>query len=237
VRDGTRLSAEAGAIAGSANVSLTGAVGIRSLRADGLDSRSAATWRAGLAYRVSPGAGMGVGYSHYALDETALLMGSDVDVDEVSVEGDLLLTERLSFGAGAGRAWFTDDNDRWSAVAALTQRVSSRLALGLYGRAMGYDEPGTGYFSPDRFLLGELRGSYSIGTRRFEGRLSGGFGAQQVGEDGDTQSEWHAEARIARRWAASNEVALSGGVSTSAAASTTGAYRYYTAALTVRLGL
>lgn len=237
IRDGTRLSAEAGVILGAGNVSLTGAAGVRSLDADGLDSRTAATWRAGLSYRFAPTAGIGLNYSHYTLDETALLMGSDIDADEVSVDGDIQVTDRLSFGAGAGRTWFNDDNERWSVIAALTERATSRLYLGLYGRAMGYDQPGTGYFAPDRFLLGEVRGSYSLGSRRFEARISGGLGAQQIGEGGDAQTEWHAEARVARRWAVINEVALSGGVSNSAAASTTGAYRYYTAVLTLRLGL
>lgn len=237
VRNGTRLSAEAGATLGTGNVSLTGAVGVRSLNADGFDSRTAATYRASLYYRAIPAAGLGIGYAHYTLDEAALLLGSDIDVDEINVDGDAQLTDRLTLGVGAGKAWFSDDNERWSAAAALTQRVTRRVSLGLFGRAMGYDQLGTGYFAPDRFLLGELRGSYTYTTRRFEGRLSGGFGAQQIGEDGDAQSEWHAEARLARRWGAINELALSGGVSNSAAASTTGAFRYYTAALTLRLGL
>lgn len=237
IRDGTRLSAEAGATVEAGNVSLTGAIGGRRLAADGFDSRSVATWRASASYRLSPRAGVGVGYSHYSFDETALLLGSDFNIDELSLDGDVQLTDRLSLGVGAGTAWISDDNQRWSAVAALTQRVNSRISLGLFGRAMGYDEPGAGYFAPDRFLLGELRGAYTYSTRRYEGRLSGGFGAQQIDDGGETQSEWHAEARIARRWAVINELALSGGVSNSAAASTTGAFRYYTAALTLRLGL
>jgi hypothetical protein len=122
-------------------------------------------------------------------------------------------------------------------VVSLTQRVARRFTVGLFGRALGYDARGTGYFAPDRFLVGEVRGSYTYGLRRWEARLSGGLGAQQIGQGGRAQSEWHAEARVARRWSVINEVALSGGFSNSAESSTTGAFRYYTAALSLRLGL
>jgi hypothetical protein len=42
---------------------------------------------------------------------------------------------------------------------------------------------------------------------------------------------------VARRFGVINEVALSGGISNAAVSSTTGAFRYYTAQLTARIGL
>ncbi|HSB54840.1 MAG TPA: tetratricopeptide repeat protein [Gemmatimonadales bacterium] len=236
-RTGTRLSGEAGLTLDRGRVSLTGALGARNLSSDAAADRSLATWRASSRLRLASGAGIGAGYAHYSFDETALLLGRDLDVDELSLDADVEPRQGLSLGAGLGTAWLSDDNQRRWAVLAVTQRVASHFTLGVFGRALGYEARGAGYFAPDRFLVGEARGSYTYGVRRWVMRLSGGFGAQQIGQGASAQSEWHAEARGARRWSVDNEVALSGGISNSAESSTTGAFRYYTAALTVRLGL
>jgi len=237
VQHGTRLSGEAGVTYGRGNLSLTGALGARRLSNEFGTDRSLGTWRASASYRLSPGAGVGLGYAHYSFDETAFLVGNRIDIDEISVDGDAELTPTMSLGVGAGIGWISDNNQRKSLVVALTQRLAQRFTVGVYGRALGYDKKGIGYFAPDRFLVGEARGSYTYGIQRWEAKLSAGLGAQQVGKAGRAQSEWHAEARVARRWATINEVALSGGFSNSAVSSTTGAFRYYTAALSLRLGL
>jgi hypothetical protein len=78
---------------------------------------------------------------------------------------------------------------------------------------------------------------YSVESASWDGRLSGGLGAQQVGRDGDGQSEWHLEARIGRRWGIANRVELFGLVTNSAISSTTGAFRYRSAGVTLRLGI
>jgi tetratricopeptide (TPR) repeat protein len=237
VRNGTRLSGEAGLTLDRGNMSLTGALGARHLSSDAAADRSLATWRASTSLRLAPNAGIGAGYSHYSFDETALLLGRHLDVDELTLDADVEPRPGLSLGAGLGTAWLSDDNQRRWALLALSQRIASRFTFGVFGRALGYDNPGAGYFAPDRFLVGEARGSFTYGVRRWAVRLSGGLGAQQIGQGARAQSEWHAEARAARRWAVDNEVALSGGISNSAESSTTGAFRYYTAALSVRLGL
>ena len=72
---------------------------------------------------------------------------------------------------------------------------------------------------------------------RWETRLSGGLGVQQVGHGSAAQAEGHLEARVARRWATINEVGLGLGYSHSAISSTTGAFDYYTLVLNLRLGL
>jgi hypothetical protein len=236
-RSGTRLSGEAGASYTAGNLSVTGALGARKLAPGSGSGRTTGTWRAGVSYRLSPTAGVGAGYSHTSFDETAFLLTRDVDIDEVSVDGDVELRQDLTLGVGGSVAWLSDDNQRRGLVASLTQRIAQRWTAGLYGRVLGYDNPGVGYFAPDRFLLGEFRGSYTHGWQRWEARVAGGLGAQQVGKSANTQAEWHADVRLLRRWAAVNEAALSAGISNSAASSTTGAFRYYTAALSVRLGL
>lgn len=236
-RSGTRISTEAGATYNFADLSVTGALGARSLAPSGGGGRNTATWRAGASYRIAPTAGLGLGYGHYSFDETAFLLTQDIDVDEVSLDGDVELRRDLSLGYGGSIAWLSDGNQRKAAVVSLTQRLAPRWTAGLYGRIFGYDNPGVGYFGPNRFLVGEARGSYTYGWQRWEARLAGGLGAQQVGSRGRTQAEWHAESRLTRRWSTINEVSVSGGISNSAASSTTGAFHYYTAALTLRLGL
>jgi len=114
--------------------------------------------------------------------------------------------------------------------------LGGRGAAGLYGRALGYAEPGTGYFSPDFYGLAEGRGTMALGGPRWGGRLGAGLGIQQVGRDGAIQSEWHAEGRLAYRWAVVDQVELSAGASNSAASSTSGAYQYFASALTARFG-
>ncbi len=237
VQQGTRLTGEVGATYGHGNASVTAALGGRRLSNSFGTDRSLGTWRASASYQLSPGAGIGAGYAHYSFDETAFLVGNRIDIDELSMDADAELTPTLSLGVGAGLGFISDGNRRRSVVVALTQRVAQRFTIGVYGRALGFGQAGVGYFAPNRFLVGEARGSYTYGRPRWEAKLSGGVGAQQVARQGRAQSEWHAEARLARRWATIDELALSGGFSTSAVSSTTGAFRYYTAALSLRLGL
>jgi len=70
------------------------------------------------------------------------------------------------------------------------------------------------------------------GTRWSAG-LSGGAGVQQV-DTAQVQSQWHADARLARRIGAHWQLEAFAGKSTSAAASAVGAYAYSTASLTLR---
>jgi len=236
-QNGTRLSGEAGLHYDVGNLGLTGALGARILASEQGNDRALPTVLAAASYRIVPTVSAGLGYSHYSIDETAFLIGNDIDIDEVSVEGDIEFRPNLELGAGTGLGFLSDDNSRASAVVNLTRRFPPHLGVGLYGRAMWYDFRGSGYFSPDRFLLAEVRGSYTRGFRGLEARFSAGLGLQQAGSAGVTDGEWHTEIRLTKRWSVSNEVALSGGVTNNAISSATGAYRYYTAALTVRLGI
>jgi len=237
IRTGTRLGGELGLSRDFGNASLTGAVGARRLAPGSGSGRTLATWRASGSYRFSAGAGVGLGYAHYSFDETAFLMARKLDVDEISADADAELRRDLTLGVGGSLAWLSDNNQRRAVVAGLTQRLAQRYTLGLWGRVLSYDNPGVGYFAPDRFVVGEVRGSYTQGWPGWEGKLSGGLGLQQVGKGSVSQSEWHGEARLSRRWGAINEVSLSGGISNSAESSTTGAFHYYTMLLSARLGL
>jgi tetratricopeptide (TPR) repeat protein len=236
-RDGTRLSGEVGATWNWGDFSATGALGARTLNSDFGVDRSLGTWRAAASYRITPTAGGGLGYSHYSFDETAVLLGNDIDIDELSVDFDAELRQNLSLGGGLGVGYVSDDNRRKSAVVALTQQLAQRFTVGVFGRGLWYDFKGNGYFSPDHYLTGEIRGSYTYGLRGWSGRLLAGVGLQQIGSGTGTDGEWRAELKVARRWSVINEIALSGGMNNSAISSASGAYRYYTAVLSMRLGL
>ncbi len=236
-RNGTRISGDASATWDIGNLSVAGALGARKLSSDFGRSRTLPTAQLAASYRVNPAAGLGAGYAHYSLDETAFLIGGDLDIDELSADADLQLRPTLGLGVGAGVGFLSDNNSRSSAVVNLSWKLPSRFTAGFFGRGLWYNFRGAGYFSPEQFLLGEVRGSYTHAFRGLQAKLSGGIGLQQSGRDGETNGEWHAEVRAVKRWSVINEVSLSGGVTNSAISSATGAFHYYTAALTLRLGL
>jgi tetratricopeptide (TPR) repeat protein len=235
--DASRAFAEAGAIASRRNLTLTGALGVKGLRPDGAPDRTLGTWRGSARYGWRPRSSVGLGYARFAFDETAVLIGRDLDVDELSADVAVGIGDRLTAGLNGSAGWLSDGNNRQSVAATLTRRLPAGFTAGLGGRWLAYDQTIPGYFSPDRFLTAEVRGSYYRAMGRYEGWVGAGLGLQQVRTAGSTQSQWHAEARLARKWATIDEVALSGGISNSAVSSTTGAFRYYTASLSLRLGL
>lgn len=235
IRESTRLSAEAGVIFGVSDWHLTAALGLRHLLPGGASNRTEGTYRASAAYQINRSAGATIGYAHYPFDETALLMGLNLDIDALDVGLDLKLRPDLSLGAAAGQTWFSDNNSRTHGVLAVTKTLPHNFTAGVFGRIMGYDFPGVGYFSPDRLILVEGRGSYRFTTSPWHGRLSAGLGVQQVGKGGNAQLEGHIEARAGRNWSGENTVDAFAGFSTSAESSTTGAFRYYTAGVIVTI--
>jgi tetratricopeptide (TPR) repeat protein len=236
-RHTNRTTGEVGGSYDIGNFGIRGAIGVRHLAPDFSSDRTPVTWRASTSYRVSPRGGFGVGYAHYPFDETAFLAGNNLDVDEVSADGDVDLKGDFSLAGGGGLAWLSDGNNRHSLVAVLTRKFQPHWSVGVFGRLLGYDHNGTGYFSPDRFLTGEARAGYSYTWPHWEARTGGGLGIQQTFKGATVQVAWHLEGRVARKWGVANEAALSLGWTNSAASSTTGAFRYFTGALTARIGL
>ena len=234
---GTRLSGEAGAGWDHGNLGVSAAVGGRRLRSDLGADHSLATCHLAANLRLTPSAGLGAGYAHYSFDETAFLISSGLLLDELSADGDLVLGRDLSLGVSAGYSSFSDGNRRSSLAVNLTRQLGTRFAAGMFGRGMWDEQAGTGYFSPDRLLLGELRGIGSYGSHQWSVWVTAAAGLQQAGSSGSTDPEWHLEGRLVRRWAAANELALTGGISNSLLGSTSGAFHYYTGAVTARLGL
>jgi tetratricopeptide (TPR) repeat protein len=235
--DATRVGGEAGVSLALGRVQLSGAAGARRLVPEVADPRTAATYRGRLGYRPVPGFGLSLGYSRSPFDEIASLMERNLDLEVLEGGFDARPFSGLSIYAGGSGLWLSDGNNRTGVLAGVTQKLHRRFSVGLFGRTLSYERRGVGYFSPDRFSVLEATASYSLESGFWTGNLGGGLGAQQVGERGGAQSEWHVEGRLGRRWGVGNRVELFGLVTNSAVSSTSGAFRYRSAGLTVRLGL
>ena len=235
--DATRVGGEAGISLAMGRVQLSGAAGARRLVPQLADPRTAATYRGRLGYRPVPGFGLSVGYSRAPFDEIASLMERDLDLELLEAGFDARPFTGFSiYGSGSG-LWLNDGNKRAGALLGLTQKFARRFFVGVFGRTLSYDRRGVGYFSPDRFSVLEATGGYNFEQGSWAAGLSGGLGAQQVGERGAAQTEWHLEGRVGRRWGIGNRIDLFGMVTNSAVSSTSGAFRYRSAGLSVRLGL
>ncbi|MGH7510170.1 MAG: tetratricopeptide repeat protein [Gemmatimonadales bacterium] len=232
-----RVGGEAGLSVGLGKVQLTGAAGARRLFPEVAPSRTAATYRGRIGYRPLAALGVSVGYSRFPFDEIASLIERNLDLELVEAGFDARPFSGFSIYGGGSGLWLSDGNSRTGAVLGLTQKIRRRFFVGLFGRTLTYQRRGVGYFSPDRFSVLEALAGYDVESRSWIGGLSGGLGAQQVGERGAAQTEWHVEGRVGRRWGMGNRVELFGMITNSAVSSTTGAFRYRSAGLTIRLGL
>lgn len=237
VRDATRVGGEAGLSWALGRVHLSGAAGARRLFPEVAEPRTAATYRGRLGYRPVPALSLSLGYSRAPFDEIASLIERELDLESLEAGFDARPSSNFSiFGGGSG-LWLSDGNTRTGAVLGLTHKIQRYFFVGLFGRTLSFARSGVGYFSPDRFSVLEATAGYSRETGPWIGGLSGGLGAQQVGERGAAQSQWHLEGRLGRRWGVGNRMELFGMVTNSALSSTSGAFRYRSAGLSVRLGL
>ncbi|MGH7499662.1 MAG: tetratricopeptide repeat protein [Gemmatimonadales bacterium] len=237
VRDAWRYGGEAGLRLAIGALQASALAGARRLEPDQLGGRTAATYRGSLRWHPDSRLGLGAGYARYPFDDTALLIGLDLDVESLEGGFDAHPASGLVLTGGGGALWISDGNRRTEAQAAITQDLSRRFTVGVSGRALGYRTAGFGYFSPDRFHLLEGTVAVKVGNARWDGQLDGGLGAQQIGRNGDTQSEWRIEARVGKNWGNGNRAEGFGKVTNSAVSSTTGAFRYRTAGVVLRLGL
>jgi tetratricopeptide (TPR) repeat protein len=236
-RHATRFGGEGGLIWSLGDVQLTGAAGGRRLVPEIAAARTAATYRGRLSWRPVRRLGASIGYARSPFDEIASLIERDLNLESLEAGFDAAPARGLSVFGGGGAVWFSDGNHRTQAAGGLTQRVSGGLFVGAYGRALGYRRVGLGYFSPDRFHLLEGVAGYNLETAEWDGRLSAGLGGQRLGRAGTSQTEWHVDLRLGRRWGVGNRVDLFGSVTNSAVSSTSGAFRFGTAGLSVRVGM
>ena len=236
-REATRVGGEAGLSLALGRVQLSGAAGARRLDPEVAEPRTAATYRGRIGFRPVPSFGLGVGYSRVPFDEIASLMERNLDMEVLEAGFDARPLKGFSVFASGSGLWLSDGNHRTGAALGLTQKFARRFFVGVFGRRLSYDRPGIGYFSPNRFSVLEATGGYDLEQGSWAAGLSGGLGAQQVGEDGAAQTEWHLEGRVGRRWGTGNRLDLFGMVTNSAVSSTSGAFRYRSAGVSLRLGL
>jgi tetratricopeptide (TPR) repeat protein len=220
--------------------------GVRLLNPHIGSSRSFATVQLGVNVHPMNFLSAGVSYNRYPFDETRILVDSGFVWDELGLDIDASPTANLDFSGGWNEAWLSDGNHRRIFNAAAMVGVVHGLRVGVYGRSMGYREPnaGRGYFSPDKFLLGEGRAVYLLRTPGWWIRTIAGLGAQRVATGLPTQLEWHTDAAAGHSWRSVDEVSLVATYTNSAQA-TTGpvtsppaveAYRYWSVGLRYQIG-
>ncbi len=176
---------------------------------------------------------------HRALDETAPLMRSGVEIRERSIgvrgtlsgaRGELTLSDATFAGA--------ETNRRRAAGLALSRRLGSGWTLGLATRLFGFDRDlNEGYFDPSFYSLTEVRVSRDdrLGDWHLSFELSPGM--QKVGSGpGDVSGSARARLSFGREFGPGRIVWLHTGFSSAGlqSFSTAGAdYRYYQIALAV----
>ncbi len=233
----TRGVAEFGATYAQDAWRLSGAIGVQGLWPDSGVSRSVLTGRMAASYRIRPSIGVGVSYAHFPFAETAYLIGANLDIDAADATIEATAGPGVSLSAGGGAGWFSDGNVRTSAVLAATKQLPKHFFVGGLVRMVWFKETVAGYFSPDRFAVVEARGGYARTGVDWETRVSAGAGVQQIGNTGPWQFEGHIEGRAAWWFSQRNRLEAFAGVTNSAYLSATGAYRWGTAGLVIRLGL
>jgi tetratricopeptide (TPR) repeat protein len=217
--------------------------GVRRVEPDSGPGRTLLTVQLGLGVRPARYAAAGVAYTRAPFDETARLMRRDLMLDNVDLDFDVSPRPGWSISGGANGMWLSDGNRRLAAVGAVLARVAPGLQIGPFVRIMGYrDNPGTGYFAPDRFTVIEGRVVFAWQRRRWGVRADGGVGSQQVSKGAAHQMEWHAGLTLSRGWGANNEIALVGSITNSAGATSssgarTESFRYRSLRLSFRQGL
>lgn len=236
VTSGRRTLGELGLSWAHGKFGVGAGLGVRQLSPDIGTSRSSATARATISWRPSSRVGMGIGYGRVPFDETAGLIARDLDVQSLEANADVKAARHLDLSLGLGAGWLNDGNGRQSILAAATWSFARYFFAGPYYRRLAYDQAGIGYFAPRPYQLAEVRGGANRIWGSWGTRVSGGIGAQKIGT-GSSQSAWHADVRLTRRLRVIDEIALFGGITNAASASTTGAFKYKTAGLSLRLGL
>jgi Flp pilus assembly protein TadD len=226
----SRSLGEVGVAAAGDALRANAALGVRSLDADtpGIPERAVLTARLAASLRISPLATVGVSAARFPFDEIASLIPREIDLTALNANTELTPWTHGTVALTAGTLGFSDGNRRTDFTIRASQRWTDRPWLGVYARSMNFAETIVGYFSPGHFLLYEAQGGWEHEGKGWSGSIGGGLGSQKIDTGKPWQSEYHAEGRIARTWHSGSSLALTGGLSTSAASSAVGAFRYST---------
>ena len=147
-------------------------------------------------------------------------MDRELDLESLDGGFDATLARGLSLFGGGGGVWFSDGNHRTNAAAGITQRSRDRFFVGAYGRTLAYERTGSATSLPTAFACSRALAGYQLEGRRWDGRLSAGLGAQQIGRAGiDAERMAHRGARLAGAGARATGSTSSGAATNSAVSS------------------
>ena len=244
LRRATRGMAEASVGLTIPRGNVTAAVGTRQItpaQIAGTPTRAARqvlTARGSVALRVGSTLTVTAAGARWPFDEIASITPLELDITQGDLTADWRPLPTVNVSGTTGQFDYSDGNRRanWGLRAGI--RVTPSLTLGGFATGFAFQRPDrpdrrNGYFSPARFASAEATAAWGREGTRWSAGFSGGLGAQRV-ETATVQSQWHADARIARRVGAHWQLEAFAGKSTSAAASAVGAYAYATASLTLR---
>ena len=229
------------AVPASATVGIRAGLGARYLNAAGTD-HTPLTGQVGVSWQPAPFATLGLGYSHAAFDETALLIDHGYRLDDLDFSFDFDPKPTISISGGSGATWVSDGNRRLSGILAVLGGLGHGVSVGIVGRMLGFqiDTLRDGYFSPHRFTVAEARAIYNLRRGSWGFRADGGIGGQQInpvsGATGPWLSEWHLAATLSHNWNG-GEITLQGLYTNSAGSNTVGAFRYHAITLGFHQGL
>jgi len=227
--------------------SLTAIVGARTLSPAALApndpapmDRTVLSGRLTLQQRLRPSLGVTATLSRWPFDEVAVVTPLALDITQGDLGADWRATSALTLSGNVGLLSFSDGNAKRSWSARATQRAPKGLSVGALLSGFGFDSTAAGrYFSPSRFVSGEVTAGWTRESPAWILSVGSGFGAQRVNAL-PTQDQWHIDATATRQWVTGWAVELHGGRSNSAAASaagtlaTVGAYTYSTLGLSLR---
>jgi tetratricopeptide (TPR) repeat protein len=157
-----------------------------------------------------------VGYAHYALDGTALLIQREVYLDELSVGASWTPARRWTVSGNAGTAQFTgresgEENRRVNGSLAVARRVTGPLTLGVSVRSFGFERDlSDGYFDPDFYGLAELTARWLREWRHWHVNAEVAPGMQQVRSDGDPSGSFRGEGSLAYVLSPGRQIVLTG---------------------------
>ena len=234
IRHANRKLAEFGISATEDRFRANASLGARTLDPDtpGAPDRAVLTAKLGASMQVSAIANVTVSAVRLPFDEIASLLARSIDLTSFDASSDLVLWPHGTVSLGAGTLGFSDGNRRTNFTIRASQRTPDKPWYGLFARSMGFAETIAGYFSPRHFSLYEAQGGWDHDATGWTTSIGGGVGPQQVDTGKPWQAEYHVEGRLGRLWKNGNSVALTGGISTSAASSaassSVGAFHYST---------
>ena len=239
IRHANRKLAEFGVAGTGDGFRVNAGLGVRTLDPDtqGVPDRAVLTARVGASMQIGPIANVGISAARIPFDEIASVLARSIDLTSVDANADLTLWTHGLVSLGAGTLGFSDGNRRTNFTIRASQRTPDRPWYGVFARSMGFAEtlPGE-YFSPGHFLLYEAQGGWDHDNPEWTTSIGGGLGSQKVDTGRPWQVEYHVEGRLGRHWKGGNSLALTAGLSTSAASSAAassgvGAFHYSTLGL------